>query len=71
MYKRSIFDIILNLLLRSKLLINLLTLNKLILLLHIFCENTKYLKLYVNVMKRLLKLDFKNIMQNTMRIIFN
>ena len=52
-------------------LINLLTLNKLILLLHIFCENTKYLKLYVNVMKRLLKLDFKNIMQNTMRIIFN
>ncbi len=71
MHKRLIFDIILDLLLRSKLLINLLTLDKLILLLHIFCENIKYLELCVNIMKRLLELSLKDIVQNTMRIIFN
>ena len=71
MHERSIFDAILNLSLRSRLLINLLALNTLILLLHIFCENTKYLELCVNVMKRLLELDLKDIVQDTMRAIFN
>jgi len=71
MHERSIFGVILNLLLRSKLLINLLTLNKLILSLHIFCENIKYLELYVNAMKRLLELDLKDIVQDIMRVIFN
>jgi len=71
MHKKLIFDIILNLLLRSKLLINLLTLNKLILLLYIFCQDTNYLELYVNVIKRLLELSFKDIVQSTMRTIFN
>jgi len=71
MHKRLIFNIILNLLLQSRLLINLLMLNKLILLLYIFCENTKYLELCDNVIKRLLELNLKNIVQNTMRVIFN
>jgi len=71
MHERLIFDVILNLSLRSRLLINLLTLNTLISLLHIFCENTKYLKLCVNVMKRLLELNLKDIVQDTRRVIFN
>jgi len=71
MHERSIFDVILNLLLRSKLLINLLALNKLILSLHIFCENIKYLELCVNAMKRLLELGLKDIVQDIMRVIFN
>lgn len=71
MYEKSIFDVISNLSLRRRLLINLLTLNKLILSLHTFCENTKYLESCANVMKRLLRSNLKDIVQDTMRIIFN
>ena len=71
MHQKLIFDTILDLLLRRRLLTNLLTLDRLILLLHTFCENTKYLELCVNTIKRLLKPDLKDIVQDTIRAIFN
>lgn len=71
MHENLIFSAILDLSLRRGLLTNLLTLDRLILSLHIFCENTKYLELCANIMKRLLKLGLKDIVQSTMRAIFN
>ena len=71
MYKKLIFNIILDLLLQNKLLINFLILNRLILLLYIFCKNIKYLELYINIIKRLLELNIKDIVQNTIYIIFD
>ncbi len=71
MHQKLIFDTILDLLLRRRLLTNLLILNRLILLLHTFCKNTKYLELCVNTIKCLLEPNLKDIVQDTMRAIFN
>jgi len=71
MHKRSIFGAILDLPLRSRLLTNLLALDKLIPSLHTFCEDTKYLEPCANAMKRLLEPGLKGTVQGTMRAIFN
>ena len=71
MHQRSIFGAILDLPLRSRLLTNLLALDKLIPSLHTFCEDTKYLEPCANAMKRLLGPGLKGTVQGTMRAIFN
>ncbi len=41
------------------------------LFLYIFCKNIKYFEFYINTIKQLFKLNLKNIVYNTIRILFN
>lgn len=66
----SIFDAIINSSVRRSLLTNILKQQQLILSLHIFCEDIKYLESCANAIKRLLGPGLKGIVRSIMRILF-
>lgn len=68
---KSIFDVIINSLVRKSLLINILKQQQLISSLRIFCENIKYLESCVNAIKRLLESSLKSTIRSIMRVVFD